>query len=111
MPPTLCNTKGALRASVGQYRSKDGTLKEAISRRAGTNSCEQVRSGSDKEWDRLLFNRPLELFFDTGDFAPEAVRMALSVVDFDRARNTVAIFFHPLITLLDHREDLFPLPL
>ncbi len=64
----------------------------------------------EREYDRLLSDRPLELFFNAGDFALEAAGMPFSVIDLDRAGNTVAVLLHPFIALLYHRKHLFPLP-
>jgi hypothetical protein len=64
----------------------------------------------EREYDRLLSDRPLELFFNAGDFTLKTSGMPLSVIDFDCARDTVAVLLHPFIALLYHRKHFFPLP-
>src|SRR5215831_967322 len=51
-----------------------------------------------------------EVPFDTGYFAGEPARMAFSVIDFDRARNTRTVALHPFVTPAHHVEDVVPFP-
>ena len=99
----LCNTNGLSPCVSGEkpvkrrdYRMERKRLRSGESRLVRHLPAEHLRM------DPLLSHRPLEFLFNAGHFTLETAGIALSVIDFDGAGNTVAILLHPLIALLHH---------